>query len=125
MRRCRRKLVTSATKRKPLRGMVRIRRLILAVVADGFARGVDPACQRGIGNGAATPDAAIRSSLLTTRSRFFDQKHQQVENLGFEGDRVTAAKKLPALRIKLMILKEKWHVCTPKGNPDIKTFLKK
>ncbi len=53
--------------------------------------------------------AAIRSSLLTTRSRFCDQVDQQIEHLRLDRDQFGAAPKLPPVDVKHMIFKAKLH----------------
>jgi len=52
---------------------------------------------------------AMRSSLLTTWSRFCTKYTQQIEYLGLDRYRLGAAAKLAAVGIKRMIIKDKLH----------------
>ena len=56
---------------------------------------------------------AIRSSLLTTRSRFSQQVNQQIEHLRLDGDRSGAAPQLAPVHVKSLIAKDKLHFRRP------------
>ena len=107
---------TSPTKRSPLRAMVRIRcwSLPLSPIA------LRAALMRLVSVESDTirppQTAAIRSSLLTTRSRFSTRIDQQIEHLRFDRNSFAAAPQLAAIGIKRMIGKEKFHVAAPESN---------
>ena len=57
---------------------------------------------------------AIRSSLLTRRSRLFDEKKQQIEHLGLHGYPNPVAGQLAKLTVKFMIFKAKSQADPPR-----------
>ena len=65
---------------------------------------------------------AMRSSLLTTRSRFSHQVNQQVEYLRLNGDGLGTAAQLAPVGVKRVIGKEKLHVGAPQ--PDCEAALR-
>ncbi len=59
---------------------------------------------------------AMRSSLLTTRSRFSHQIDQQIEHLRLDGNGLGAAAQLAPIGVKRMIRKQKLHAAARPWN---------
>jgi hypothetical protein len=56
---------------------------------------------------------------VTTRSRFWNQINQQIENLRPDGDLLGTSPKLAPLDIQDVVLKEKLHFDPPRVTPAI------
>src|SRR5215467_12707186 len=83
--------------------------LNVSVVANRFACGVDPACQRRIRYDAAAPDRRDQVVLAHHAVSVLDQVDQQVEHLRLQSNQLGASPKLSAICIKYMIFKEELH----------------
>ena len=83
--------------------------LLLAVVAERRAGGIDPGAERGFGDDAPCHTEASRSSLLTTRSRFRIRYSSRSKTCG---STATGAfrEELAAIGIERVVLEQIAHV---------------
>src|SRR5215813_1479108 len=96
--------------------------LLLSVVANRFARGVDPTCQRRVRNNAAAPDRCDEVVLAHDAVSIRDQVEQQVEYLRLQSNQLGAASKLSSVGIKCMIFKEELHESALRGQGSAKAI---
>ena len=106
-------IATSPTKRKPLRAMVRI---------TLWSWPLSPTALRAALMRLVSVDSetmrpcqmfSIRSSLVTTWSRFSHQIHQQIEHLRLDRDDLAAAAQFAAVGVKQMVGKLELQRCVP------------
>ncbi len=83
--------------------------LVFTAVADCAARGVDAAGQRRFRHDPSAPDRADQVVLADDAIAVLHQEYQEIEHLGLDGYRLRTAKKLAAVGIERMIVKEKLH----------------
>src|SRR5215471_21773502 len=98
-----------ADKAHTLAGNGADRLLLLSVVANRLARGVDPTCQGRVRYNAAAPDRRDEVVLAHDAVSVRDQVQQQVEYLRLQSNQLRAAAKLPSIGIKYMIFKKEFH----------------
>ena len=84
--------------------------LILSVVVDSFACGVDACADCGVGHYASIPYTVDQLILAHNVSSALGQKVQKVEYLGLERYRFSIPQKCPARRVQLTVCKEIAHV---------------
>jgi len=87
--------------------------LLLAVVADCFARGIDAARQGRVGHDAPAPHCRDEVTLADDAIAVFNQMDQKIEYLWFYRNHLGAAAQLSAIYIKPMTGKHKFHVVAP------------
>jgi len=83
--------------------------LVGTSIANRLARGIDAAGQRRIRDNSPTPDLVNQVILADHSIAILEQKYQEVEDLGLDGDAPPAAAQLAQICIKCMIGKEKLH----------------
>ena len=105
---------TAQTKRTPLRATVRNQPLLIATVADRFARGVDTAVKSRVRHDPAAPNRSDKVVLANHAITVLDEIQQQVEHLRLKRDEPRVPPKLPTIRIEYLVFKAKLHV-RPRG----------
>jgi len=83
--------------------------LLLAVVIQCRARGIDPGAQGGIGHGASAPYRRDQLVLADDMPSSQDQVEQEIEDLRFESDRRRSAKQLTAIRVEHIVFEKIPH----------------
>ncbi len=113
---------TAPTKRRPLRAMVRISLWSLPLSPIALRAALMRLVSVESETMRPSQTEAMRSSLLTTRSRFSHQIDEQVEHLRLDGNRLGTAAQLAPVGIKHMIGEEKLHVraSEPRCNAALK-----
>src|SRR4029453_1345082 len=84
--------------------------LLIATVADRFARGVDTAVESRVRHDPAAPNRSDKIVLANNAVTVLDEIQQQVEHLRLKRDKLRAPPKLPAIRIEYLVFKAKLHV---------------
>lgn len=84
--------------------------LLIATVADRFARGVDTAVESRVRYDPAAPNRSDKIVLANHAVAVLDEIQQHVEHLRLKRDELRAPPKLLAIRIKYLVFKAKLHV---------------
>src|SRR5215467_11341000 len=89
--------------------------LLIATVADRFARGVDATGESRVRHDPAAPNRSDKIVLANHAVTVLDEIQQQVEHLWLKRDELRGPPKLSALRIEYVVFKAKLHVCPRRG----------
>ena len=99
--------------------------LLIATVADRFARGVDTAVESRVRHDPAAPNRSDKIVLANHAITVLDEIQQQVEHLRPSARRASEPPKLPTIRIEYLVFKAKLHGRPADGFHGMLKFIRK